>query len=186
MQQAGEAVQQSRQQLAQAGQEGQQGGEQGAPGGGQTLASGDQYGAGGMPGGKKGGKGGAMMAGAGSGPDAGYGTTNEKAPGHTMGYRPPRDRQADLRPGKRSRFEQVYAPERVASNRLDTQVRGKRGKGKSDYSTVRGAPEQSSAARPYYEVYSTYQRTAEEALAREDVPAAYKKHVRDYFDSLRP
>jgi hypothetical protein len=65
-------------------------------------------------------------------------------------------------------------------------VRGKKGAGKSDYSQVRGAPERSGASRPYYEVYSSYQRAAEEALSREEVPPAYKKHVRDYFDSLRP
>ena len=103
-----------------------------------------------------------------------------------MGSNPPRNRQAPDRPSKRARFERIYAPERIASQRVDTQVKGKRGKGQSDYTTVRGAPEAGSAAQPYYEVYSNYRHAAEDALSKEDVPAAYKKQVRDYFESLRP
>ncbi|HHX40637.1 MAG TPA: hypothetical protein GX715_11790 [Armatimonadetes bacterium] len=185
MQQAGEAVEQSRQRLALAGQEAPRGGEEGAPGGGQTLVSGDAYATSGQD--ERGqGRGQRQTVAGSGGPEAGRGVTDEQTAGGAPGSGTPRDRQADQRPEKRARFEQVYAPNRIPTNRLDTQVRGKKRPGKSDYSEARGAPEQGSASRPYYEVYSHYQRTAEEALAREEIPAAYRKQVRDYFDSLRP
>jgi hypothetical protein len=39
---------------------------------------------------------------------------------------------------------------------------------------------------PYYEVYESYKRDAEEAVGRESVPPAYKQPVKDYFESIKP
>jgi len=48
-----------------------------------------------------------------------------------------------------------------------------------------GAPSESSpAAVPYTEVFSHYNRAAEDALAKEKVPPAYRKRVKEYFTSL--
>jgi len=185
LRQAGEAVMQSRQRLALAGQEAPQGGKEGLPSGQGAMARGDAH-AGGAQGEKAQGHGTHQLATQDGGSEAGRGVTNRQVAGGTMESGTPRDRQADHRSEMRARFEQVYAPHRVDTNRLDTQVRGKTRAGKSDYSEVRAAPDPGSASRPYYEVYSHYQRTAEEALAREEIPAGYRKQVRDYFDSLRP
>ncbi len=68
-----------------------------------------------------------------------------------------------------------------------TKVAGKRGeKGREMVSYTRGAPDKATASVPYYEVYGKYAPTAEKALSREDIPATYKKQVKEYFDSLRP
>lgn len=51
--------------------------------------------------------------------------------------------------------------------------------------TVRGAPSTPGRSRvPYYEVLPGYSHTAEEALAREAVPPAYRESVKEYFQSL--
>ena len=52
--------------------------------------------------------------------------------------------------------------------------------------TEKGAPAVGSASRvPYYEVISDYSKTAEEALSKEEVPAAYRSTVRAYFRALQ-
>ncbi len=49
----------------------------------------------------------------------------------------------------------------------------------------RAAPDPGDRSKvPYYEVIGEYSRAAEEALDREDVPPAYRRTVRDYFDAL--
>jgi hypothetical protein len=68
-----------------------------------------------------------------------------------------------------------------------TKVHGKRGeKGSELVSYTQGAPDKATASVPYYEVYGKYAPTAEKALSREDIPATYKKQVKEYFDALRP
>src|SRR5581483_3241769 len=49
-----------------------------------------------------------------------------------------------------------------------------------------GDPEAFKSNSPYYQVYQTNRRAAENALNKENIPAAYKKQVRDYFDSIKP
>lgn len=53
-------------------------------------------------------------------------------------------------------------------------------------SFFRGAPDKATSNVPYYDVYSQYAPAAESALNREDIPASYRRQVKDYFDSLRP
>ncbi len=49
-----------------------------------------------------------------------------------------------------------------------------------------GAPTKITESRvPYYEVISDYSKSAEEALTREEVPAAYRGSVRSYFEALQ-
>lgn len=51
---------------------------------------------------------------------------------------------------------------------------------------TKGAPDKAGASSvPYYEVYSDYKKSAEKALSKEEVPPAYRKPVKDYFESLR-
>lgn len=49
---------------------------------------------------------------------------------------------------------------------------------------TRTAPGRAPAESPYYEVYEAYERAAAEALAKEEIPAEYRRHVREYFDAL--
>lgn len=50
---------------------------------------------------------------------------------------------------------------------------------------IKGAPDTASPVSvPYTDVLTDYRKAAENALARERVPPAYRKRVKDYFGSL--
>lgn len=50
-----------------------------------------------------------------------------------------------------------------------------------------GAPEKGTpSAVPYYQVYPSYAREAERAINSEEVPPAYRRQVKAYFDALKP
>ena len=50
-----------------------------------------------------------------------------------------------------------------------------------------GNPDQGArASTPYYEVYQQQRRAAESAVDKEHIPAAYRKQVKEYFESIRP
>ncbi len=87
---------------------------------------------------------------------------------------------------RNAKFTRLYAPE---GQMPTTSVKGKRGDaGRESVTTFRGAPDKNakSSSVPYYEVYGKYAPAAESAQRREDLPAPYKKQVKDYFDALRP
>jgi hypothetical protein len=95
-----------------------------------------------------------------------------------------RRQDPNYKPNLDDQYARLYAPDGKTPN---TRVQGKRGqKGKETVSYFRGAPDQATAATPYYEVYENYAPAAESAMNREDIPTAYKKQVKDYFDSIQP
>ena len=47
-------------------------------------------------------------------------------------------------------------------------------------------PEKGELKSAYESVYRQSQAEAAEALQQQDIPPAYRMHVRDYFDSIRP
>ena len=49
-----------------------------------------------------------------------------------------------------------------------------------------GDPDPAQSSSPYYKAYETSKKQAESTLDKESVPAAYKKQVKDYFDSIHP
>lgn len=49
---------------------------------------------------------------------------------------------------------------------------------------VRLPPQAGRSAMPKFSVTPSEHRAAEDALAKEPVPPAYREHVREYFDSL--
>jgi hypothetical protein len=63
-------------------------------------------------------------------------------------------------------------------------TRSRNGQELQQYMT--GDPEAFKGSSPYYQAYQTNRRAAESALNKENIPAAYKKQVRDYFDSIQP
>jgi hypothetical protein len=119
----------------------------------------------------------------GAGPQAGTGRADFRVTtgGPQTG---PRRQDPDFKPGKDDRYARLYAPDGATPN---TKVKGRRGeKGRETTSFVRGAPDKAAAHVPYYDVYGQYAPAAESALNREDIPATYKRQVKDYFDALRP
>jgi hypothetical protein len=71
------------------------------------------------------------------------------------------------------------------SKKLDTMVKGVKGKGSELITPFRGSPDRSDTKTPYYSVSPTALRQAEDALAKEEVPAAYRKSVKQYFEGIR-
>ena len=49
-----------------------------------------------------------------------------------------------------------------------------------------GDPDPAHSSSPYFKAYETSKKQAESTLNKESVPAAYKKQVKDYFDSIHP
>jgi len=39
---------------------------------------------------------------------------------------------------------------------------------------------------PYYRAYAQARRTAESAVERENIPAEYRRQVKEYFESIKP
>jgi len=98
----------------------------------------------------------------------------------------PNMQDASKKPGWEQKYQSIYAPERIDAQTHDTRIRGQEGKGKELSVPVRGAPQRQPSMAPYYEVYDSYAREAEDALAREDIPRSYERQVRDYFRSIQP
>lgn len=53
-------------------------------------------------------------------------------------------------------------------------------------STFKGLPESGEAKASYEELYSRFEKSAEDTLAKEKIPAEYKDYIKKYFDSIRP
>ena len=50
-----------------------------------------------------------------------------------------------------------------------------------------GDPEQGAKpGTPYYQIYTNQKQAAENPVSRENIPAAYRKQVRDYFNNIKP
>jgi hypothetical protein len=78
-----------------------------------------------------------------------------------------------------------YEPDGAPLNPRDSGVPYRdRGKGRMDYNPFQSTPDGGQAAAPYYDVWGSYERAMEDAISREDVPPAYRQHVREYFESL--
>jgi hypothetical protein len=108
--------------------------------------------------------------------------STESEGGLGRGGRSPQERIPPNAPGT-----SLYAPRETETSGDLTRVPGRiRPGGDMVGIEERGAPEQVAPSRvPYYEVITGYSREAEEALAREEVPPAYRSVVRDYFDALQ-
>lgn len=121
--------------------------------------------------------------------DFGRGTTNEEQPAaqHDLDYR--LERQADDTSDWSEEYERLYAPRRAERETADTRVPGQLGQGGllPAPGEVRGAPSTGGESRlDATEVYLQSRREAEQAVARESIPAEYRDTVRDYFDRIDP
>lgn len=77
--------------------------------------------------------------------------------------------------------------QKVAKVAPNTKATGKRSKPSDDLTIItKGDPDPTNAATPYYQAYQSSKKAAESTLNKENIPAAYKEQVRDYFNSIRP
>jgi len=78
-------------------------------------------------------------------------------------------------------------PQDIKAGAKALSVRGERRPGGAEtYVEIKApvAPGQRSAT-PYVKVLPKYEKQAEEAIRRQQIPKSHQKRVKDYFDSLR-
>jgi hypothetical protein len=95
--------------------------------------------------------------------------------------------QRAQRTGDKRRWNDVWSDRLPQTRQKLDRITGKMG---SD-GDVEQLPTQSDAKNgpvktPYYEVYESYKKDAEDAISKESVPPAYKQPVKEYFESLKP
>jgi hypothetical protein len=91
------------------------------------------------------------------------------------------------RTGDKRRWEDVWSDRVPATHKKIDRVQGKY----SDEGEMEQLPTKTEAKggpvkTPYYEVYESYKKDAEDAVEKETVPPAYKQPVKDYFESIKP
>jgi hypothetical protein len=85
------------------------------------------------------------------------------------------------------RWEDVWSDKLPQARKQVDRVRGKMGdKGEAEQWQTQGEARGGTARTPYYDVYESYRRDAEDAIARESVPPAYRDSVKEYFDRVKP
>ena len=80
-------------------------------------------------------------------------------------------------------------PMKLAQKAPNARAMGKRSGEQNPGPTLmfKGEPERGAkTAIPYYEAYSRQRKVAESAVNRENIPAPYRKQVKDYFESIKP
>ncbi len=96
-----------------------------------------------------------------------------------------------LRSGKRSgdkrNWAGVWSDRLPATRKKIDRVMGKMGdSGEAEQLPTRTEAKGGAVNTPYYDVYESYKKDAEDAVTKDVVPPAYKQPVKDYFDSLEP
>jgi hypothetical protein len=91
------------------------------------------------------------------------------------------------RTGDKRRWEDVWSDRLPATRKKIDRVQGKY----SDDGEMEQLPTKTEAKggpvkTPYYEVYESYKKDAEDAVNKDTVPPAYKQPVKDYFESIKP
>ena len=78
---------------------------------------------------------------------------------------------------------------KLAQKSPNARATGKRGSELNPGPTLifKGEPERGAkTAIPYYEAYARQRKVAENAVNKENVPAPYRKQVKEYFESIKP
>ena len=96
-------------------------------------------------------------------------------------------KQKSNRTGDKRRWMDDWANRLPKTQKNVSRINGKWGKeGETEQLQTRGEAQNGPVKTPYYEVYESYKKDAEDAISKEVVPPAYKQPVKDYFDSLKP
>ncbi|HEX9995592.1 MAG TPA: hypothetical protein VGB45_00490 [Abditibacterium sp.] len=91
------------------------------------------------------------------------------------------------RTGDKRRYQDIWSDRLPKTRKKIDRVTGKWGdSGEVEQMPTRGEGKGGQVKTPYYEVYESYKRDAEDAVGRESVPPAYKQPVKDYFESIKP
>lgn len=91
------------------------------------------------------------------------------------------------RTGDKRRWADVWSDRVPATRKKIDRVQGKYGdEGETEQLPTREEAKGGPVKTPYYEVYESYQKDAEDAVNKESVPPAYKQPVKDYFESIKP
>jgi hypothetical protein len=85
------------------------------------------------------------------------------------------------------RWEDVWSDRLPETQKKISRITGKMGnEGEMEQLPTRSEAQGGPVKTPYYEVYESYKKDAEDAVAKDTVPPAYKQPVKQYFDSLKP
>ncbi len=91
------------------------------------------------------------------------------------------------RTGDKRRYADVWSDRLPKTHAKIDRIKGKwGGNGEIEQMPTKGEAKGGQVKTPYYQVYESYKRDAEEAVGRESVPPAYKQPVKDYFESIKP
>ena len=91
------------------------------------------------------------------------------------------------RTGDKRRWADVWSDRLPKTRKGLDKITGKMGaNGEMEQLQTQTEAKGGKASAPYYDVYESYKKDAEDAVAREAVPPAYKQPVKDYFESLKP
>src|SRR2546421_1050158 len=92
--------------------------------------------------------------------------------------------------GKVSKEFAKYAamPAKPSKHLPNAMVKGQRNMSNTELvQQFKGNPDQGMrAGTPYYEVYQQQKRAAENPIDKENIPAPYRKQVKEYFESIKP
>lgn len=95
--------------------------------------------------------------------------------------------QKSKRTGDKRRWEDVWSDRLPAPRKKIDRVEGKyQDDGEMEQLPTKTEAKGGPVKTPYYEVYESYQKDAEDAVNKETVPPAYKQPVKDYFESIKP
>jgi hypothetical protein len=91
------------------------------------------------------------------------------------------------RTGDKRRWEDVWSDRVPATRKKIDRVQGKYGEeGETEQLPTKTEAKGGPVKTPYYEVYESYNKDAEDAVSKEKIPPAYKQPVKDYFESIKP
>ena len=91
------------------------------------------------------------------------------------------------RTGDKRRWQDVWTDRLPKTRQKIDRITGKLGdNGEMEQLPTKTEAKGGSARTPYYNVYESYKKDAEDAVAKDAVPPAYKQPVKNYFESLKP
>ncbi len=91
------------------------------------------------------------------------------------------------RTGDKRRWADVWTDRLPKTRQQIDRITGKLGdSGEMQQLPTKTEAKGGTARTPYYNVYESYKKDAEDAVAKDTVPPAYKQPVKNYFESLKP
>ena len=91
------------------------------------------------------------------------------------------------RTGDKRRWSDVWSDRLPKTRQKIDRITGKMGSdGDVEQLPTKTEATDAPVKTPYYDVYESYKKDAEDAISKEAVPPAYKEPVKEYFESLKP